>query len=260
MTDIGLIGADTSASGRDSEDTTSGHSAERLTELLETKPYVYRNVVGIWVEDFPGYLLLSKKRFFNLDIDKQQREDFFRYAETLLKLRDKIYRFGVLKEQDKFKAKRLHPASEQLIETRQFIGREEDDSACVMPSETIEEQLGLDQLQVTYNIDRQVSALLDRPTLAAANIVTAVLSTSIAKGLPVERVDVKLLADCDAGQWQELVFTIHVDLNSQDANREWDSILDEIRTKAHRESDEMVIASLSEKIGLHFRWKVTNHV
>jgi len=216
MTETGLIGADTSASGRDSEDTTSGHSVERLTELLETKPYVYRNVVGIWVEDFPGYLLLSKKRF--------------------------------------------HPASEQLIETRQFIGRGEDDSACVMPSETIEEQLGLDQLQVPCNIDRQVSSLLDRPTLKAANIVTAVLSTSIAKGLPVERVDVKLLVDCDAGQWQELVFTIYVDLNSQDANREWDSMLDEIADKVHRYGDTKVIDSLSERIGIHFRWKVTNDV
>lgn len=260
MTDTGLIDVDTIAPERDSEDTTSGHSAEHLMNLLETEPYVYRDVAGTWVEEFTGYVLLLKKRCLNLDIDKQQRKDFFRYAKELSTLSNEIRSVRVLMEQDKFEAVGPYPALGQLAKTyRQFVGRE-DDSASVTYGEVVEKQLGLDQLQVPYNINRQVSSLLDRPTLEATNIVIAVLSDRIAKGLPVEHVDVKPLTDYDAGQWQELVFTIYVDLNSQDANKEWDSMLDEIRAKAHRRGDETVIDSLSERIGVHFRWKVSNHV
>jgi hypothetical protein len=260
MSEVVLIDADTIALERDGEDSTSTHLAERLINLLETEPYTYRDVAGTWVEEFPGYLLLLKKRCLNLDIDKQHREDFFRYAKALSTLRNEIRSVRVPMEQDKFEAVGPYPALEQQTETyRQFI-RREDDSASVAHGEVVERQLGLDQLQVPYNINRQVSALLDRPTLEAANIVTAVLSDRIAKGLPVEHVDVKPLTDYDAGQWQELVFTIYVDLNSQDANKEWDNMLDEIGAKAHRQGDEIVIDSLSERIGVHFRWKVSNHV
>lgn len=260
MTDTVLIDVDTIAPERDSEDTTSRHSAEQLMNLLRTEPYVYGDVAGTWVEEFTGYFLLLKKRCLNLDIDKQQRKDFFRYAKELSTLSNEIRSFRVLMERDKFEAVGPYPALGQLAETyRQFIGRE-DDSASVTHGEVVEKQLGLDQLRVPYNINPQVSSLLDGPTLEAANIVTAVLSDRIAQGLSVEHVDVKPLMDYDAGQWQELVFTIYVDLTSQDANKEWDSMLDEIRAKAHRRGGEIVIDALSERIGVHFRWKVTNDV
>jgi len=260
MIDTVLIDADTSAPERATEDTTSGHSAEQLMDLLETEPYVYGDVAGTWVEKFTGYLLLFIKRSLNLDVDKQQREDFFRYSKALSTLTKEIRSVKVTREQDNFEAVGPYPALGQLAETyRQFIGRA-DDSASVTHGEVLEQQLRLDRLQVPYDIHGRVSFLLDRPTLEAANIVIAVLSDRIAKGLPVERVDVKPLTDYDAGQWQELAFTIYVDLASQDANREWDSILDEIGAKARRQGDETVINSLSERIGVHFRWKVSNHV
>lgn len=253
MNEVALLDADTVATERASEDTTFGH-------LLETEPYTYRDVAGSWVGEFTGYLLLFIKRSLNLDVDNQQREDFFRYSKALSTLRNEIRSVRVPRGQDNFNAVGPYLALEQLIEVyRQLIGGE-DDSASVTHGGVVEKQLELDQLQVPYNINTQVSSLLDRPTLEAANIVTAVLSDRIAKGLPVEHVDVKPLTDYDAGQWQELVFTIYVDLDSQDANKEWDGMLDEIRAKAHRRGDEIVIDSLSERIGVHFRWKVNNHV
>jgi len=253
MNEVTLIDADTIASERASEDTTSGH-------LLETEPHIYRNVAGIRIEEFTGYLLLLIKQSLNLDVNKQQREDFFSYSKALSSLRNRISSVRVTREQDNFKVVSSYLSLGQLVETyRQLIGGE-DDSASVPPIEVVAKQLGFDQLQVPYNINTQVSSILDRPTLEAANIVTAVLSDRIAKGLSVEHVDVKLLTDYDAGQWQELVFTIYVDLDSQDANKQWDSILDEIRAKANRQGNKTVIDSLSQKIGVHFRWKVSNHV
>jgi hypothetical protein len=260
MIDTALMDVDKIAPERDIEDTISGHLVEHFTNLLETKPYIYRDVAGTWVEEFTGYLLLLKKQSLNLDIDKQQRKYFFNYAKALSKLSNKIRSVRVLTEQDTFEAVGSYPALERLAKTYwQFIEKE-DDSASVTYGEVLGKQLGLDQLQVPYTINKQVSFLLDRPTLEAANIVIAVLSDRIAKGLPVEHIDVKPLTDYDAGQWQELVFTIYVDLASQDANKEWDSILDEIGAKARRQGDETVINSLTERIGVHFRWKVSNHV
>jgi len=261
MTDTALMDVvDKIAPERDSESTTSGHLMEQFMNLLKTKPYVYRDVAGTWVGEFTGYLLLLKKQSLNLDIDKQQREDFFSYVETLSELNNKIHSVRVLIEQDKFEAVGLYPALEQPAKIYWQFVKTEDDSASVTYGEVPEKQLGLDQLQVPYNINGQVSFLLDKPTLEAANIIIAVLSDRITKGLPVERVDVKSLADYDAGQWQELAFTIYVNLTSQDANRQWDSILDEIEAKASKQGDETVINSLSERVGVHFRWKVSNHV
>jgi hypothetical protein len=260
MIDTALMDVDKIAPERDSEDMISGHLVEHFTNLLETKPYIYRDVAGTWVQGFTGYLLLLKKQSLNLDIDKQQREDFFSYAKALSKLSNKIHSVRVLMEQDKFEAVGPYPALVQWAKPYWQFVETDDDSAFVTYGEVLEQQLRLDQLPVPHNINRQVSSLLDKPTLEAANIVIAVLSDRIAKGLPVERVDVKPLTDYDAGQWQELAFTIYVDLASQDANREWDSILDEIGARARRQGDETVIDSLSERIGVHFRWKVSNHV
>jgi hypothetical protein len=253
MNGVALLDADAIATERASEDTAFGY-------LIETKPYIYRNVPGNWVSQLAGYLLLFLKRSFDLDVNKRQREDFFRYSQALSTLSNEMRSVRVSRGQYDLKAAGSYPTLEQLIEIyRQFIERE-DDSASVTYAELIEKQLGLDRLGVGCNVNAQVSSLLDRPTLEAANIVTAVLSDSIAKGLPVEHVDVEPLTDYDAGQWQELVFTIDVNLDSQDANKEWDSILDEIRAEADRRGDEIVIESLTERIGVHFKWKGNRHV
>jgi hypothetical protein len=253
MNDVALLDVDAIANERATEDTTFGY-------LSETEPCIYMGVSGTWVDELTGYLLLFIKRSLNLDVDKRQREDFFRCSEALSTLSNEIRSVGVPRVQYNFKAVGSYPTLKQLIETYQQLIEREDDSASVTHGEAVEKQLGLDQLRVRYNIDTQVSSLLDRPTVEAANIVTAVLSDRIAKGLRVEHVDVTPLTDYDAGKWQELVFTIYVDLDSQDANKEWDSMLGEIRAKAHREGDEEVTESLTERIGVHFRWKVDNDV
>lgn len=247
-----LTDSDTIAPERTGEDTTSGYS-------LAAEAYVYRDPARTW-EEFSGYLLLFMKRSLSLEADKQQREDLCGYARALSTLRNQVPSFRVLLEPDEFKAAGPYLALEQLIETyRRFIGGE-DDRTSVTHGDVIEKHLGLDRLQVPYHINRQASALLDRATSEAANIVTAVLSDRIVRGLPVEYVDVKPLTDYDAGQWQELVFTIYVDLTSEDANREWDSVLDETRAMAHRKGDATVIDALTERIGVHFRWKISNDV
>lgn len=253
MNDVALQDVDAIATERAREDTAFGY-------LIETKPYIYRNVAGTWLDQLVGYLLLFVKRSFDLDVNKQQREDFFRYSQALSALSNEIRNVKVSRGQYDLKAVGSYPMLEQLIETYRQSIEKDDDSASVTHGEVVEKQLGLDRLGVRYDVNRQVLSLLDRPTLEAANIVTAVLSDSIAKGLPVEHVDVKPLTDYDAGQWQEVVFTIDVNLDSQDANEEWDSILDEIRAKADRQGDQTVIESLTERIGVHFRWKDDRHV
>jgi hypothetical protein len=263
MIDTALTDVDKIAPERGSEDTISGHWLEQFRNLLETKPYVYRDAAGAWVGEFTGYLLLLKKQGLNLDIDNRQRQHFFDYAKRLSELSNRIRNVIVPMEQDTFTTVAVYPTSMQWVKPYwQFVGTNDDSAFVTFATygEVLEQQLRLDQLSVPYNINEQVSFLLDKPTLEAANIVIAVLSERIAKGLPVERVDVKPLTDYDAGQWQELAFTIYVDLASQDANREWDSVLDDIKARTHRQGDETVINALSERIGIHFRWKVSNHV
>jgi hypothetical protein len=260
MIDTASTVIDKIAPGRDSEDIISGHWLEQFRNLLETKPYVYRDATEAWVGEFTGYILLLKKQGLNLDIDNQQRRYFFNYAKGLSELSNNIRNVIVPMEQDTFAAVAVYPTLVQWAEPYWQVVGTNDDSAFVTYGEVLEQQLQLNQLSVPYNINEQVSFLLDSPTLEAANIVIAVLSDRIAKGLPVQRVDVKPLTDYDAGQWQELAFTIYVDLASQDANREWDSILGEIETRGRRQGDEAVINSLSERIGVHFRWKVSGHV
>ena len=127
-------------------------------------------------------------------------------------------------------------------------------------AEVLKEQLGLNELQVPCSVDEEIEFILDNITLKAANIVTSVLHDKITKGLPVKYIHVKLFVDYDAGQWEELVFNIEVDMASKDANREWDSILDEIAKIAGNRDDTSLVESLQEKIGIHFKWIVRDHV
>lgn len=255
-----LEDVDKTAPERDTEDTVSGHLVDHFTSLLGTKPYIYRGVAGAWLEQFAGYVLLLKKQSLNLDVDKQQRKDFFTYAKALSALSKKVHNVRVSVAQDVYEAISTYSDSAQWGKPYWQFFETDDSSAFIPYCEVLEQQLQLDKLSVPHNIDEQVSFLLDKPTLEAANIVIEVLTERVAKGLPIERVDVKPLTDYDAGQWQELTFTIYVDLASQDANEEWDNILDEIRTRGSRQNDETVINSLSEKIGVHFRWKVSSDV
>ena len=123
----------------------------------------------------------------------------------------------------------------------------------------VEPHLGIDRLRVPYDIDDRIWQLFDTVTLQAASIVTAIVSRRIAEGLPVKHVYVKALVDYDAAQWKELVFTIDVDLGSEDANREWDQMIAEISDRA-RQTDAALCEALLEEIGVHFRWILGSHV
>jgi len=118
----------------------------------------------------------------------------------------------------------------------------------------------LDHLPVPYRIDVRVLPLLDRPTLKAVEIVTAILSERVSAGLTIEHVSIGILTDRDAGQWSELVFNIRVNLDSVGANQEWDNVLVKVSEEADGQVDGEVAVSLVEKIGIHFTWKVADHV
>ena len=120
--------------------------------------------------------------------------------------------------------------------------------------------MGLYRLQAPYELDERVLPLLDRATLAAASIVTNILSNKISGGLSANHVRVESLMDYDAGQWAEIVFTVHVNLNSKEANREWDDVLATVSDVAKKLSDQEVASSLLERIGIHFTWVATQHV
>lgn len=115
----------------------------------------------------------------------------------------------------------------------------------------------LSRLKVPCHIDQSVLSLLSKPILEAARIVVDILSDRIDNGLPVEHVMVEPLVDIDAGQWKEVVFRVHVKLESRDANREWDYLLAQIAQKGAQLEDPEIAASLQEDIGIHFAW-VTN--
>lgn len=112
----------------------------------------------------------------------------------------------------------------------------------------------LTQLQVPHSISKNVLPLLDTSRLRAINIVTGIIVQHISQGLPVERVDIEALIDRDAGQWTEVVFALRVNLSSDEANRKWDDILNEVSHTASTQTDKEVATSLREKIGIHFRW------
>lgn len=119
---------------------------------------------------------------------------------------------------------------------------------------------GLDQLSVPYQVDNGVLPLLNESVLQAAHIVIGILTDRILRGLQIKHVSVEPLLDRDAGQWSEVVFTIQVDLDSYEANHEWDNILDKVSKVAHKETNKEVVISLLEKIGIHFVWIKADHV
>ena len=118
----------------------------------------------------------------------------------------------------------------------------------------------LNHLSVPYSIDERVIPLLDRATLEAANIVITTLADKISSGLPVKHIMVEPLTDVDAGQWEEVVLTIHASLNSREANQEWDAILTTISEIADGPTDTEVAAALLERIGIHFTWVTSSDV
>ncbi len=112
----------------------------------------------------------------------------------------------------------------------------------------------LAQIQIPHHLDKEVLHLVDTPMLQAMNIVSRVLAKRISAGLRARDIEIEPLTDRVAGRWSEVVFVVRVDLSSEDANREWDSVLTEILEVANAQSDLQTANCLSENIGIHFEW------
>jgi len=126
---------------------------------------------------------------------------------------------------------------------------------------TVTRLSAIDQLQdilallsVPWSVNQQVLPLLDKATLEATRIVTQIIAERINSGLKVRKVRVEPLIDVDAGQWEEVIFTVNVDLKAEEANQEWDIILDRITEVTSGITDTDLSQSLREKIGIHFAW------
>lgn len=118
----------------------------------------------------------------------------------------------------------------------------------------------LSQLRVPYEVDKEVLPLLNESTTQAVNIVTGILNDEVSRGLPIKHITIEPLIDRDAGQWSEVVFTIQVDLDSDDANRAWDSILTEVSETADMQTDKIIAIALLERIGIHLAWVTPDNV
>lgn len=118
----------------------------------------------------------------------------------------------------------------------------------------------LSQLRVPYEVDKEVLPLLNESTTQAVTIVTSILVDEVSRGLPVKHITIEPLIDRDAGQWSEVVFTIQVDLDSDDANRVWDSILTEVSEVADMQTGKEVAIALLGRIGIHLTWEISDNV
>ncbi len=118
----------------------------------------------------------------------------------------------------------------------------------------------LSQLRIPFEVDKEVLPLLNESTTQAVTVATGILVDEVSRGLPVKHITIEPLIDRDAGQWSEVVFTIQVDLDSDDANRSWDSILTQISELADMQTDNEVAIALLERIGIHLTWVTPDNV
>jgi hypothetical protein len=112
----------------------------------------------------------------------------------------------------------------------------------------------LSRLGVPHMVDRKVFPFLSKAGMEAVSIVVDILADRIHSGAPVAEVRVEPLIDVDAGQWTEVVFTIQVNLNTAEANKEWDRVLENISEARRNIAKPEVATFLGENIGTHFTW------
>jgi hypothetical protein len=112
----------------------------------------------------------------------------------------------------------------------------------------------LSPLRIPVSIDGRVLPILDDTNMKGAQIVASILIKKASNGLPLTGVDVELVTDMDGGQWKEIVFTLHVKLDSDKANLEWDAFLDEFVETVRNTNESNVATAILENIAIHFAW------
>ncbi len=81
--------------------------------------------------------------------------------------------------------------------------------SCVAGHWSIDDQLGIAKLGVSYDVTKDAGTMLiDKATMGAAKIVVGLLADRIFNGLPVRHIKLERLEDIGAGLWEELVFVI----------------------------------------------------
>lgn len=120
--------------------------------------------------------------------------------------------------------------------------------------DTLSGILGLNRLRVPVRVDERVLPLLDPPTVEAGRVVVGILADRISEGVPVNSVAIEPLTDVDAAQWAEVVFTLDVNLDTEQANHEWDEVLAMVSLVEESSTTMHIAESLRDRIAIHFAW------
>jgi len=106
----------------------------------------------------------------------------------------------------------------------------------------------LSLLRIPYRIDKEICQFLDKPTTQAMVIVIGILSDMVSSGLPIKHITIRPLWN-----FEQVVFSILLALDSNDANSAWDCIVTKVAEVADKESDKEVAKALLN-LGIHLSW------